>query len=101
MTLFKCDWADTKRNLIDSKYGNTLIDLDHTVEEFVLPNQVMQAFYVKDKRDRIGVLPTTTKLKGRYVCDDEHIEDESAYFEFLPNVLCDIDDVSEDENMED
>lgn len=101
VVLFKCDWADNKKNVLDLKYGHTLIDLDHPVEGFVLPCQVMQSFYVKDTRDRIGVLPITIKHKGQHMCDDEPVEDERAYLEFLPNVVHNIEDISDDEIVED
>ncbi|KAA0054271.1 hypothetical protein E6C27_scaffold131G002270 [Cucumis melo var. makuwa] len=54
VTLFRCDWVDTKNGVRVDNLGFTLVDLNrtgHYLESFILVSQVRQVFYVKDPSD--------------------------------------------------
>lgn len=68
VVLFECDWDDTLKSKLDTK-GFTLLNFTRSaknVNPFVLPSQVLQAFYVEDPHDSPWCLlsqnPGTTSL---------------------------------------
>ncbi|XP_050939141.1 uncharacterized protein LOC127148819 [Cucumis melo] len=54
VTLFRCDWVDTKNGVRVDDLGFTLVDLNrigHYSGSFILASQARQVFYVKDPSD--------------------------------------------------
>lgn len=68
--LFKCDWADHSRGLIErDDFGFTLVNFNHllytkhqiTDEPFILASQANQVFYVRDPMEKDWHIVVKTK----------------------------------------
>jgi hypothetical protein len=96
--LFKCDWADTTRDIGNkvNEYGLVLVNFKKLVhtgklitdEPYVLITQVDQVFYVEDKRDPGWACAVRTKPRNVYDVGDEGHDDACAnYHECEPLLL--------------
>ncbi|KAL0549378.1 hypothetical protein IC582_013860 [Cucumis melo] len=83
VTLFRCDWVDTKNGVRVDDLGFTLIDLNrigHYSDSFILPSQARQVFYVKDLGDgrwSIVVKPQEKDFVDN--CYNDELGDTSLY----------------------
>jgi hypothetical protein len=89
--LFKCDWADTTRDIgyKVNEYGLVLVNFKKLVhtgklisdEPYVLTTQVDQVFYVEDERDPGWACAIRTKPRNIYNVGGEGHDDACANYQ--------------------
>jgi len=96
--LFKCDWADTTRDIgyKVNEYGLVFVNFKKLVhtrklitdESYVLTTEVDQVFYVEDERDPGWACVVRTKPRNVYDVGGEGLDDACAnYHECEPLLL--------------
>lgn len=101
VVLFECDWANNRMNKTD-RLGFTLVNFtrpDVKASPFVLPSQVLQAFYVEDPRDKPWMVPIVIKPRDNFALKSEDLTTEvvDECYEILPisNIIDVIDNMEE------
>lgn len=84
--LFKCDWVDNKRGLIErDAYGFTLVNFKHLLytrqqlsdEPFILATQAQQVFYVQDAVDKDWKIVIRVKPRDFFDMNEQFSEVDS------------------------
>ncbi|KAL4034957.1 hypothetical protein IC575_003631 [Cucumis melo] len=101
VTLFRCDWVDTKNGVRVDDLGFTLVDLNHIghySDSFILASQARQVFYVKDPSDdRWSVVVKPQKKDFVDNCYNDELGDTSLHC--LTILECPADMTREDEEI--
>lgn len=91
VSVFKCDWVDSKNGIKTDDMGFTLVDLNrvgHKSDSFILASQAKPVFYVADQLDPAWSVVEESPVK-MYHDDDNLIEgniEENTCVEELPNI---------------
>jgi hypothetical protein len=86
--LFRCNWVDGMKGIVQDKYGFISIDLNHQgykSEAFVLAKHIAQVFYVLDtinKRLKVVITGKRQIIRVKNVVDEEEFDqfDEIPFF---------------------
>ncbi|KAA0038226.1 transposase [Cucumis melo var. makuwa] len=101
VTLFRCDWVDTKDGVRVDDLRFTLVDLNrigHYSDSFILASQVRQVFYVKDPSDGrwfVVVKPQEKDFVDN--CYNDELDDTSLHCSVI--LECPTDMTREDEEI--
>jgi hypothetical protein len=80
--LFRCNWVDAIKGIVQDKYGFISVDLNHqgyTSESFVLAKHVAQVFYVPDTTNKRLNVVIPWK---RWITGVENAIDEEEFDQF-------------------
>jgi len=72
--LFKCDWVDPIREIIQGEYGYTLVNLKshwRTNEPYVLAFQAIQVFYTPESKGKNWHAVIVTKPRDLFEMEDD------------------------------
>ncbi|KAL0534226.1 hypothetical protein IC582_028514 [Cucumis melo] len=101
VTLFRCDWVDTKNRVRVDDLGFTLVDLNrigHYSDSFILASQARQVFYVKDPSDdRWSVVVKPQEKDFVDNCYNDELGDTSLHCSVI--LECPADMTREDEEI--